>query len=152
MGGLLFVSQTILDTWATQGKIEFAGSVMTTVAGAAAARSYRLVPAVRFLELLGADRDPHGLLHRVKAEALLREQGAEVLGDSVVLGDVAYRVEPGFLAEAGALRAAAGSPAGRAPAIARAPLEPPAAGPGEPSDTKRREAEELARFLLENLS
>jgi len=152
MGGLLFVSQTILDTWATQGKVELAGSVMTTVAGASAGRSYRLVPAFRFLELLGADRDPHGLLHKVKAEALLREQGAEVLSDSVVLGDVAYRVEPGFLAEADALRAAAGSLDGPARAAARPPPAPPAAGPAETSDTKRREAEELARFLLENLS
>jgi hypothetical protein len=162
MSGLLFVSQAILDTWASQGKIDFSGNVMTTVAGPGAGRAYTLQPAVRFLQVLGADTDPNGLLHKVKAEAQLRDQGAEVMGDSVILGDVAYQVEPGFLAEAAALQAAAASKADPARATARpspppapAPAAPAAAGapaaPGEPED-RRKEAEALARFLLENLS
>lgn len=160
MGGLLFVTQAILDTWAGQGKIDFAGNVMTVLSGEGQGRSYVLEPALRFLKVVGADADPHGLLHKVKGEAQLREMGAEVMSDAVLLGDVAYEVEPGFLAETGALQAAAASRADPERAAARAsaattPAEAaPAAGAGAPSpeEQKRKEAEALARFLLEHLS
>jgi hypothetical protein len=182
MAGLLFVSQTILDTWAGQGKIEFSGNVMTVLAGDGQGRGYRLEPAVRFLKVVGAETDPHKLLAKVKGEAQLRELGAEVLGDSVILGEVGYEVEPGFLAEVAALQAAAASRPDPARAAARAQAAPaaparsaapaatppagrppvvPSATPPAPStkplpakdlEQRRKEAEALARFLLENLS
>jgi hypothetical protein len=172
MGGLLFVSQAILDSWAGQGKIDFSGNVMAIVSGDGQGRSYRLEPAVRFLKVVGADADPHQLLHKVKGEAQLREMGAEVMEGAVILGEVGYEVEQGFLAEASALQQAAASPAdparaaARPPAVAPAPAPQPAAAaapPGSPQperatptpqemDQRRKEAEELARFLLENLS
>jgi hypothetical protein len=163
MGGLLFVSQAMLDTWAGQGKIEFEGNVMTLLTGEGKGRSYALDPAVRFLKLLGADADPHGLLHKVKSVAQLRELGAEAVDDSCIMGDVAYEVQPGFLAETAALQAAAAARPG-AQAAAPAPRPPdtqpsaPAAKPlgGSPLpkdlEEKRKEAEALARFLLENLT
>jgi len=136
MSGLLFVSQQMIDAWAEQGKIEFEGNVMTLRAGAGSGRSYALDPAVRFLQVVGADHDPHGLVAKVKSERHLRALGGERLGSSVVLGDVAYEVQPGFLAETSA------------------PQADPAAPAPMPSDleSKRLEAEALARFLLENLS
>jgi hypothetical protein len=171
MGGLLFVSQSILDTWAGQGKIDFSGNVMSILAGDGQGRSYRLEPAVRFLKVVGAEVDPHQLLHKVKGEAQLRELGAEVMEGAVILGEVGYEVETGFLAEAAALQAAAASRAdparAAAPARPAAPAAPPpaqaapppAAPPGAgqaPSpkelEDRRKEAEALARFLLENLS
>jgi hypothetical protein len=159
MPGLLFVTQAILDNWASQGKIDFAGNVMTVLSGEGQGRKYALVPAVRFIQVVGGDADPHALLHKVKAEAQLKELGAEVLSDAVVLGEVAYQVEPGFLAEAGALQAAAASRADPARAAqapqAAAPAAAPEAGaePGSPDlDNRRKEAEALARYLLENLS
>ena len=150
MAGLLFVSQAMLDSWAGQGKIDFVGNVMTLVAGEGRGRSYALEPAVRFMRVVDADADPNGLLHKVKTAAQLRELGAEPLDGSCVLGDVAYEVQPGFLAEAAALQAAnaappaPGTPAGSLP-LGAAPL---------PADLeeRRKEAEALARFLLENLS
>ncbi len=158
MAGLLFVSQAILDTWAGQGKIDFAGSVMTILSGDGSGRAYSLLPAVRILRVVGADADPHGLLHKVKAEAQLRELGAEILSDAVVLGDVAYEVEPGFLAEAAALQAAAASRADPARTPGPTPGQASASpgGTGEPDaeelEKRKKEAETLARFLLENLS
>src|SRR5512142_2255040 len=107
MGRLLFVSQAMLDSWAGQGKIDFVGNVMTLLAGEGKGRSYALDPAVRFLKVLGGDADPNALVHKVKTVAQLREMGAEPVGDSCILGDVGYEVEPGFLAEAAALQAAA---------------------------------------------
>lgn len=136
MSGLLFVSQQMIDAWAELGKIEFEGNVMTLRGGAGQGRTYALDPAVRFLHVVGADRDPHGLVAKVKSQAALRELGAECLGSSVVLGEVAYEVQPGFLAETSAQQAGQG-----APALMRSDLE-----------GKRVEAEALARFLLENLS
>src|SRR5512138_4028896 len=117
MGRLLFVSQAMLDSWAGQGKIDFVGNVMTLLAGAGKGRSYALDPAVRFLKVLGNDSDPNGLLHKVKTVAQLRDMKAEeAVGDSCILGDVAYEVEQGFLAEAAALQAAATAAPGRPPA------------------------------------
>jgi len=185
--GLLFVSQALIDTWAGQRRIDFVGNVMTLLAGEGSGRSYALEPAVRFLKVIGADLDPHQLVAKVKPLAPLREQGAEAVENSVVLGDVAYEVEQGFLAEASAVQAAVSAPvaeggarstppgpAHRAPPTA--PDAPPGAGtpaskpperpepqaapradsrrPGMPKDLeeRRKEAEALARFLLDNLS
>lgn len=152
MAGLLFVTQAMLDSWAEQGRIDFVGNVMTLLAGEGKGRSYALEPALRFMAVLGADADPHGLLHKVKTAGQLRDLGAEPVNDSCIVGDVAYEVQPGFLAEAAALQAAVAAPG----------IPARAGGPGRPQDGKaplpreleerRKEAEALARFLLENLS
>lgn len=167
MAGLLFVAQAMLDSWAEQGKIDFVGNVMTLLAGEGKGRSYALDPAVRFLKVLGADADPNQLLRKVKSLAQLRELGAEAVDSSVILGDVAYEVEPGFLAEMSALQAAASAKVEAAPRPAAAPLPappPPAAAAPAPANVygsaplprdleeRRKEAEALARFLLDNLS
>jgi hypothetical protein len=167
MSGLLFVSQAMLETWAEQGKIEFAGNVMTLLAGDGVGRKYALDPAVRFLKVVGAEADPHGLVHKVKSVAQLREMGAEPVDDSCILKDTAYEVQPGFLAEGAALQAAAtarpltpppvrgAAGAVHSPAAVPAPESPRAPGaaplPRE-LEERRKEAEALARFLLENLS
>jgi hypothetical protein len=167
MSGLLFVSQAMLDSWAEQGKIDFVGNVMTLLAGEGKGRRYALEPAVRFLKVLGGDEDRHALLHKVKSLAQLKELGADPAGDSCILGDVAYEVETGFLAEGAALQAAATArpsspppPRGRPADRAEAPPQGTGARsrpfgatplPKELED-RRKEAEALARFLLENLS
>jgi hypothetical protein len=172
MAGLLFVAQTMLDSWAEQGKIDFVGNVMTLLGGEGKGRSYALDPAVRFLSVLGAEQDPNQLLRKVKSLVQLKELGAEAVDSSVILGDVAYEVEPGFLAEMSAIQAAAAAqarPAAGKPPGAAAP--PPAApGPAAPApprtttrpyasqpmpkdlEERRKEAEALADFLLDNLS
>lgn len=173
MGGLLFVTQAMLDSWAGQGKIDFVGDVMTLLAGEGRGRSYALEPAVRFMKLLGEGVDPNGLVHKVKSVTQLREMGAEPVDDSCILGDHAYEVQPGFLAEAAALQAAAtaapdcaaaaGEPS-EAPLLrADQPLSAPVGGEARSRplgttplprelEEKRKEAEALARFLLENLT
>jgi hypothetical protein len=164
MGRLLFVSQAMLDSWAGQGKIDFVGNVMTLLAGEGKGRSYPLDPAVRFLKLLGNEPDPNALLHKVKTVAQLKGMGAEPVDDSCILGDVAYEVEPGFLAEAAALAAAATA----APARAAAPAPPgptaarPAAAPApaRPADAAATLAEAatsggrsaIAAFLTRHLT
>ena len=170
MGRLLFVSQAMLDSWAGQGKIDFLGNVMTLLAGEGKGRSYALDPAVRFLRVIGDEPDPNGLLHKVKTVVQLKEMGAEPVDDSCILGDLAYEAEPGFLAEGAALAAAATArpvaPPPDAPGAARVPQGAPKGQPGAGAsarpfgggplpkelEEKRKEAEALARFLLENLT
>jgi hypothetical protein len=155
-GGLLFVSQALLDAWASQGRIDLDGRSIALLGGPGRGRRYALEPAVRFLRVAGGAGDEAGLVARVKSLSQVRELGGEAMADSVVLGDVAYEVEPGFLAEASAVEAAARA----------APTSPPPAPPAglpDPSgsahrelphdlEDRRREAEALARFLLDNLS
>jgi hypothetical protein len=143
--------------------------VMTLLGGDGKGRSYALDPAVRFLRVVGADADPNALLHKVKSATQLRDLGAEVLDSSVILGDLAYEVDPGFLAEAAALQAAAAAATLAPPATSASAPSAAAhveATPDEPAnarafgsqplprelEAKRKEAEALARFLLENLS
>ncbi|HTP26077.1 MAG TPA: hypothetical protein VMK12_10510 [Anaeromyxobacteraceae bacterium] len=170
MSGLLFVSQALLDSWAEQGKIDFRGGVMTLLERGVPGRSYALEPASHFLKLVGAERDPHELLGRVKTDAQLRRLGAEKLADSVLVGDVAYEVQPGFLAEvSGLAKKSEGSTAVSPSKEEHSPpqegggdvVSGPAVYPseGQPSspplpdelEKKRTEAEALARFLLRNL-
>jgi hypothetical protein len=163
MPGLLFVSQAVLDSWVGQGKVDLDGTVMSLRGVETDGRVYALHPAVRFLEVVGGDADPHGLVAKVKSEAQLRSLGAEQLGDSVILGDVAYEVQPGFLAE-GSVTAPPNPSSNEAGATAQAapPPVPPSSERGarpprltplpRELEEKRKEAEALARFLLENLS
>ncbi len=166
-GGLHFVSQTLLDTWVAQGRIEVDGQAIHLLAGEGQGRRYVLEPAVRFLRVAGGGPDLHQVLARVKTLVQVREMGGDAVSDSVVLGEVAYEVEPGFLAEAGAVEAAVkavdahpgGAPAPTGPvpgSSAPAPAGPAAGDAGRrlPRDLeeRRKEAEALARFLLDNLS
>jgi hypothetical protein len=146
-GGLLFVSQALLDIWASQGRVDLGAHGITLLSGEGQGRRYALEPAARFLRVeVGAD-DPNQLVARVKTLAQIRGMGGEVLADSVVLGETAYQVEAGFLAEASVVEAAGraapagdASPAGNARALPR------------DLEERRKEAEALARFLLDNLS
>ena len=145
-GGLLFVSQSLLDAWADQGRIDLDGTSLALLSGEGQGRRYALEPAARFLRILEGE-DALGLLARVKTLAQVRELGGEVVADSVVVGEVAYQVEPGYLAEASAVEAAS-----RASPSARAGAAVGARGLPADLEDRRREAEALARFLLDNLS
>ena len=142
MADYLFVPQNVLDKWAEQGRVELKGHQLTLVREK---KSFKLTSAVRFLKI-EAGEDSAGLLNKVKTLAALKQIGAEQYLDSVILGDAAYKVQQGFLAEASALRRAVGvTPAARQKA---------AGGKGAAKPQQTAEAGEqdlLAQFLLENL-
>jgi hypothetical protein len=91
----VFFPQEALDGWLIDGKVEIAGSELTIPTER---RRYRLVEAVRVLSEEASDSDPDELVGKVKTTLFLTELGAELLGDSMVLGDNAYRVVAGWLA------------------------------------------------------
>lgn len=95
MADYLFVSQDMIDGWLMEGKIDFSGTVMS-IRGEK--KRYQLQPAVRFVRVLGDEADSAGLVAKVKTLDQVAEDGGEHYHDSVILGDVAYEVQNGFIA------------------------------------------------------
>ena len=151
MADYLFVPQSVLDKWSEQGRIQVDGNVLTILGEQ---KSFALTSAVRFIKM-EAGEDNAGLLAKVKTTDALKQMGAEHYMESVLLGESAYQVQQGFLADANALRraAAASQPqppaAGAAPAAKNAPGAKPA--PGSPDEKKEGEQDMLAQFLLDHL-
>ena len=80
--------------------------------------------------------------------------GAEHYMESVILGESAYQVQQGFLADANALRraAAASQQPGSAPATKAAGASPASNPQGTQGEKKGDEEQDmLEQFLLENL-
>jgi hypothetical protein len=90
----LFISQDRMDNWTVEDRIKVDGDVMTLQGDG---RAFKIVPAVRFMKVAGGDPDAHGLLGKVKTVEYLLQQGGEHYHDSVILGDVAYDVQNGFM-------------------------------------------------------
>jgi hypothetical protein len=89
----LFVSQDQLDRWTVEGKVKLEEDLMTLPA---MSRSFRLRPAVHFTALVeGVDRER--LIGRVKTEEQLAQIGAEHYGSSVLVGELGYECEEGFV-------------------------------------------------------
>jgi len=135
MADYLFVPQTVLDKWSERGKVSVDGHVLTLLE---AKKSFQLTSAVRFLKM-EAGEDAARLLSKVKTVDALKKMGAEHYMDSVILGEAAYQVQQGFLADANALREVA--------AAAEASAQ-------QAKDDKKKQGQEqdlLAQFLLDNL-
>ncbi len=153
MARRLFVSQELLDEWTAEGKAELEGSLLRI---AEEERSFELSPGVHFVSLAAGD-DRAKLVGKVKSDAQLQALGAELYMNSVLVGEDAYDVQPGFLT-----RVASGAPLAKslAPAafestrISPIPAPPGAAAAPAPAAKSREqtEREELAKFLLDNLN
>lgn len=92
----LFLPQTQLEEWALADKADLReGKLVVMEEGNA---SYPAVPAVHFKQLVSGE-DTHQLVSKVKTESQLAGLGAEQMADSVILGETAYEVVPGYLAE-----------------------------------------------------
>jgi hypothetical protein len=153
MADYLFVPQSVLDKWSESGRIAVEGNVLTILGEN---KDFALTSAVRFLKM-EAGEDTAGLLQKVKTTDALKQMGAEQYMESVILGECAYQVQQGFLADANALRRAATvsqPPAPKAPAPGAKPAAAPApAAPGASKADEKKSGEQdmLAQFLLDNL-
>src|SRR5947209_8687291 len=90
----VFFSVTALDEWITEGKVDLSAEELT-IKGEH--RRYRILEAVRIVAEVTGAPDVHELVGKVKTRSFLRELGAELLETSMVLGDNAYEVVPGFV-------------------------------------------------------
>jgi hypothetical protein len=95
MQNRVFFAQAALDVWLADGAIDLTGAELTI---SAEARRYRLAEAAHVVKEVTGSPDPHELVGRVKSKHYLEELGAELMEGSMILGDNAYDVVPGFLA------------------------------------------------------
>ncbi|MBE7450134.1 MAG: hypothetical protein HS111_14885 [Kofleriaceae bacterium] len=90
----LFISNTRLEAWSSEGKISLEGTHMVL---SELGRAFSIKPAVFFARVAGGDPDPHDLLGKVKDEDELASLGADHMASSVIYVDTAYEVVPGFV-------------------------------------------------------
>jgi hypothetical protein len=94
MENRVFFPQAALDEWIVDGTIELTSGVLTLLSEG---RSYELAEAVLVVREVSGAGDPHGLLGRVKILPILEGLGAELVETSMLLGEAAYDVEPGWV-------------------------------------------------------
>ena len=93
----IFVAQALVDRWLSEAMIQLDGELLRVAAGGAPTSLF-ITPAVYFERVDGDDVDPYQVVGCVKSSVELAQMGAEHFDTSVVLGDLAYTVEPGFVA------------------------------------------------------
>lgn len=93
MQNRIFFPQEALDEAIVDGRIELSGGELTIVSEK---RVYRVAEAVRVLSEVTGSEDANELVGKVKSVAFLQELGAELLETSMLIGDNAYDVVPGF--------------------------------------------------------
>ena len=94
MENRIFFPQAALDEWIVAGTVDLQDGVLTLLP---VGRRYRLAEAVRIVRDASGGGDAE-LLGRVKARVYLEQIGAEIVETSMLLGDAAYDVEPGWAA------------------------------------------------------
>jgi hypothetical protein len=90
----VFFPQEALDRWLVEGRVEISGTELVIPNER---RRYQLVEAIRVTAVEPGYADVAELVGKVKTVVYLSALGAELLGDSMVLSDSAYRVLPGWL-------------------------------------------------------
>ena len=92
----LFLPQTAVDEWLEAGKVRLVDNQLTLQAQGVV---LRLDAALHFQEEVTDGDDPNGLVGKVKTLEAVQAMNGEHYADSVVLGENAYMVAEGFLAE-----------------------------------------------------
>jgi len=90
----VFFPQRALDQWLEEAKIDLSAKELVIKAEN---RRYHVVEAVRVLQEVSGTEDLFDLVGKVKSVNYLTELGAELLETSMLLGENAYEVVPGFL-------------------------------------------------------
>lgn len=121
----LFLPQAQLEEWALEDKADVKDGVLVVTGEEGV---YPVTPAVHIVQLVTGE-DANGLVAKVKTEAQLESLGAEQMADSILLGETAYEIVPGYVAEVSVSPSDAGTADGK---------------PGS-------EAELLAAFLLNKM-
>lgn len=104
MRNRVFFPQTSLDEWIADDRVELSADELQIrsegpggrASDPGSGRRYRIVEAVRVLREVTDTPDPNDLVGKVKSKAYLAELGAEILESSMIIGDNAYDIVPGF--------------------------------------------------------
>ena len=123
----LFLPQKTLEDWSGSEKADLEDGKLVV---RETRSTHTVVPAVHFVKVISGT-DAHQLTGRVKTMKQLDELGAEHMMDSVLLGETAFEVVPGYVADV------------------------PAPAPAGKGDSKKKpispEADLLAAFILDKL-
>ncbi len=95
----IFVAQTLADSWLSAGRVALERDLLRLPALPGGAGTDLFInPAVFFERIDGSEADVHDVVGRVKTAQELAQMGADHYESSVVMGDYAYTVVPGYLA------------------------------------------------------
>jgi hypothetical protein len=94
MKNRVFFPQAALDEWLADDRIDLSHDELTI---RAEGRRYRIIEAIRVVTEVTGTQDANEVVGKVKSRAFLGELGAELLEGSMILGDNAYDVVPGFV-------------------------------------------------------
>jgi len=61
-------------------------------------KQYRIEEALHVVSVEGGDPDAEDLLGKVVTHGEVKQRGGEQVGESLIMGETAYRVEQGFVA------------------------------------------------------
>lgn len=90
----VFFPMQAIDRWSAESKVELTGSELVVLGEG---RRYQVEEAVHVLREVTGGEAAHALLGKVKTNQSLLELGAELFETSMILGDNAYDVVPGWL-------------------------------------------------------
>lgn len=90
----IFFPQAALDAWIADDRVELH---LQELVIKAEGRRYSIEEAVRVLEEVSGAADVHQVVGKVKPREALEFAGAELFDTSMILGDNAYEVVPGWL-------------------------------------------------------
>ena len=91
----LFLPQKTLEHWSTENRADLQEGKLVV---AETKQSHPLTPAVHFTKLASGN-DDNSLVGKVKTMSQLDALSAEHMMDSVLLGETAYEVVPGYVTD-----------------------------------------------------
>lgn len=91
----VFLPQMTIDQWVASDRVDLQGEFITLRPEGV---RFQLTSAAFFKAASGGSADLHGLVGKVKDQSAIDALGGEAYMSSVVVGDAAYDVEPGFVA------------------------------------------------------
>lgn len=133
MQNRIFFPQAALNQWIVEGSVELAGAQLTILGED---RRYRIAEAVRVLREVSGTPDQNDVVGKVKSRVFFEELGAEILEESMIIGDNAYEVKTGWLG---------------APTVPLADHVRARQASGQFTEEPKTDEDLLARFLLKNL-
>ena len=93
MKNRVFFPQGALDEWLAEDRVDLRQDELCIKAEG---RRYRIIEAIRIVREVTGTPDGNELVGKVKSRAFLSELGAELLESSMIIGENAYDVVPGF--------------------------------------------------------
>lgn len=94
MKNRVFFPQGALDEWIADDRVDLRQDELTI---RSEGRRYRIIEAIRVVREVTGSADANEVVGKVKSRAFLNELGAEILEGSMILGENAYNVVPGFV-------------------------------------------------------